>query len=307
MHEKISAIICTHNGQKTLRTAIQSLINQTLPKSNYQILVVDNASTDNTREIVRGFNNEINLCYICEPKLGLSNARNAGWTKASGEYVAYLDDDAIACPQWLERILEAFRVVPQAGAVGGKVDPIWEMEPPAWVNDIMKRFLTVLDWSETPIVLNNSQYLVGANISFPRKTLEKFSGFPTDLGRKGKNLISNEEIELINSIKKNGQVVYYHPEIAVQHFVPSSRLNPSWFRKRWFTQGISDAIIYRRAEMPSIRKKFMYAIRIIKEIIKQPQDLVFASFPHVFPSTNENYHESITRLGFLYGLFKTSD
>jgi glucosyl-dolichyl phosphate glucuronosyltransferase len=305
--KKISAIICTHNGHKTLKTAIQSLINQTLPKTDYEILVVDNASTDKTIEIVREFESEKNLKYIFEPCLGLSYARNTGCSKAVGEYIAYLDDDAIACPEWLQRILDAFRTVPQAGAVGGKVDPIWEMKPPPWVDDLMKRFLSLLDWSDTPTILNDAQYLVGANISFPKDMLEKFSGFPTELGRKGKSLISNEEIELIKKIKNDGFVIFYDPEITVKHLIPSSRLSPIWFRKRFFTQGISDAILYMRIEKPSTLKKIKYSVRILIDILSKPRALLFASFPSLFPTSFAGCHQSIIMMGLLYGLFRTGN
>lgn len=303
----ISAIICTHNGQKTINTAIQSLISQTLPKTDYEILVVDNVSNDNTRDIVKSYDGRKILRYLSEPTLGLSNARNKGWKEAASNYIAYLDDDAIACPEWLERILEAFRTVRQAGAVGGKVELIWEVDPPPWVNEIMMRFLSVLDWSTTPIILDDSQYLVGTNIAFPRALLEQFSGFSIDLGRKGTSLISNEETELIAMMKKGGHIVYYDPQILVRHFTPSSRLKPSWFIRRWFTQGISDAIVYKRTEKPSASEKLIYVKAKIKEIVKRPQDLVLASFPHLFTSRNLNCHEAIVNLGFLYGLLRTGD
>jgi glycosyltransferase involved in cell wall biosynthesis len=301
---KITSIICTHNGQKVLDKALQSLTTQTLAKKDYEILVIDNASTDNTREIVSRFQDQPNLGYIYESKLGLSHARNTGWQKAKGDVIAYLDDDAIACSEWLELIVETFHSVPNAGAVGGRVEPIWEEPPPAWINDFMQRFLSVLDWSDTPIALDDNKYLVGANISFPRIILEKYSGFPTNLGRKGKNLISNEEIELINKIKGDGQSVFYHPEISVKHLVPAARMNPSWFRRRWFTQGVSDAILYCRANSPSKHEKRAYAIKLLKMIIKKPQHLFFAIFPSLFSDSVEESHKSLVRLGFIYGLFK---
>lgn len=301
---KISAIVCTHNGQKVLMKAVQSLVDQTLAKQEYEILIVDNASTDGTREIIRQFEQEPNLKYIFEANLGLSHARNTGWQKAQGEFVAYLDDDAVACPEWLERIVDAFKCEPNVGAVGGKVDPIWEVNPPSWINDFMQRFLSVLNWSETPIFLDDSKYLVGANISFPKIVLEKFSGFPINLGRKGKSLISNEEIDLIKKIKGDGQKIFYHPQISVRHLIPAARLNSAWFRRRWFTQGISDAILYLMANSLSTQEKVNCAFKLLKVIIKKPQNLVYAVFPSVFPDSAEKAHISLVKLGFLFGLFK---
>ena len=133
MSIRISAIICTLNRAAYLEKAIQSLADQTLPEEQFEIIVVDNGSTDNTKTMVEGFKHLENLRYIYEPIMGLSQARNTGWQNAQGDYVAYLDDDAIACPEWLERIVQAFDTVePRPGSVGGKVIPVWEAERPAW-------------------------------------------------------------------------------------------------------------------------------------------------------------------------------
>lgn len=108
--------ICTHNGAKVLQNAIQSLVQQTLSKKDYEILVVDN-----TREIVKQFETGENLRYIFEPNLGLSNARNTGWQNAGGEFVAYLDDDAIACTEW-----------PIAEYTGQKSEDYFEIAKERW-------------------------------------------------------------------------------------------------------------------------------------------------------------------------------
>src|SRR3989337_3554689 len=104
----ISAIICTHNRVEYLTKAIQSLVDQNIPKSKYEIIVVDNCSTDSTREVVEKFSSKSNIRYIYEPTLGANKARNTGWRNARGKYIAYLDDDAIASPVWLCRILQGF-------------------------------------------------------------------------------------------------------------------------------------------------------------------------------------------------------
>ncbi|MEE8471432.1 MAG: glycosyltransferase family A protein [Dehalococcoidia bacterium] len=104
MSIRVSAIICTHNRSDYLRQAIQSLADQTLPTEQYEVIVVDNGSTDNTRAVVEGFDHIANLRYVYEPILGLSQARNTGWQNARGEYIAFMDDDAIGYPtSWKSR------------------------------------------------------------------------------------------------------------------------------------------------------------------------------------------------------------
>jgi glycosyltransferase involved in cell wall biosynthesis len=299
---KISAIVCTYNGQKVLKTAIQSLVDQTLAKKDYEILVVDNASTDNTRMVVRQFETEENLRYIFEPNLGLSNARNTGWQKAHGKFIAYLDDDAIACPEWLERIIDAFRTVPEAGAIGGRVDPIWEEPRPDWLSERMMVALSVINWSDVPIFLGQGQCLVGANIAFPRKLLEQVGGFSSELGRKGNNLLSNEENLLVSKIKEQGVKVFYHPQIIVDHLIPASRLRKNWFKKRYFWQGVSDAILNYREKTITRKDKFLVIKSQCLPFIIRPKSI----FNLLIPSNDKNTWDEkkflYQKLGYMKGI-----
>ena len=197
----ISAVICTHNREKYIEKSLTSLIGQTLEKERYEIIVVDNASTDKTRDIVEKYTKQqANIKYIYEPVLGHSQSRNTGWQNAVGKYVAYLDDDAVADPDWLKNILNVYQEIkPEPGIVGGKIDPIWESDPPAWLSDQMTRILTVIDWSNEPVVLNNSHmWLAGANIAYQKSLFEKYGGFDVKLGRKGQNLLCTE-LQTFNS------------------------------------------------------------------------------------------------------------
>ena len=241
----ISAIICTHNRAKYLPDSIRSLAGQSLQKESYEIIIVDNASADRTREVVcDDFADIENLVYIFEPQLGLSKARNTGWLSAQGQYVAYLDDDAVCRPDWLERIVTAFQSFPEVGVVGGRVRPKWEVTPPAWLDEEMAKYVSAIDWSEEPVLLSDSQYLVGANIAYRSDFYARLGGFCLELGRKGKNLVSSEETDFTNKIKNLGYSIYYDPDIEVEHFIPRERLSVRYFIRRAYSQGVSDAIIY---------------------------------------------------------------
>ncbi len=194
MNIKISAIICTYNRASYLLEALSSLANQMIPLEEYEVIVVDNGSTDNTKQAISGFSMQPNIRYIYEFELGLSQARNTGWQNAKGEYIAYLDDDAIADQAWLAKIVEVFEIVkPQPGCIGGKVYPIWEAPRPYWLSDHLASWLAILDYSDTFTTLDDPSCLVGANIAYPRHLLETLGGFKISLGRKGNNLLSNEE------------------------------------------------------------------------------------------------------------------
>lgn len=306
MNVQISAIICTLNRADYLRKAIQSLVEQTLNKDLFEIIVVDNNSTDNTQEVVKKeFGTVTNLHYLFEPILGLSQARNTGWKNAKGKYIAYLDDDAIANPSWLEQIIQAFETIePQPGCVGGKVEAIWEAPRPDWLSDELLPFLTVLDWTESPTTLDRKQFIAGANMAFPRHLLSALSGFNTDLGRKGKKLLSNEELLLRNQIHDKGYSVYYDPAIAVKHHVAASRLEKNWFLKRNYWQGISEASILLYQQSPSITKLGKLGILTIQKLIVPPNRLFY-----LLSSTCDSiqFREKcflIKQMGFLVGLFR---
>lgn len=298
---KISAIVCTHNREKVLEKALQSLIRQTLSQTDYEILIIDNGSTDGTRELVRRFAATTNLRYIFEPQLGVSKARNTGWKKAQGKFIAFLDDDAVACPKWLERILNAFRTVPDAGVIGGRVNPIWGAPRPSWLSDTMLVALSVINWSETPKFLNE-QGLVGANMSFPKRLLEEVGGFTSQLGRKGDSLLSNAESHLILKIKAKGFKEYYHPEILVEHLIPAGRLKKDWFKKRYYWQGISDARLnYLSKNITGFKKISLIAGHCLR-FIKYPELILYL----LVPSNNRNAWDAKIRayhkLGYMKGI-----
>jgi glucosyl-dolichyl phosphate glucuronosyltransferase len=103
----ISVVICTRNRARLLNRALISLVEQAFPRRDYEILVVDNQSTDRTYEIVKQFQ-EKGVRYLREDRIGSSVARNTGWSNAAGRYIAFFDDDGIASPEWLAAIREGF-------------------------------------------------------------------------------------------------------------------------------------------------------------------------------------------------------
>lgn len=249
MPRKISVIICTRNRAACLRKALDSLADQNFPVDQFETLVIDNDSCDNTKNTVADFQKRhpaMAVHYIHEPVLGLSKARNTGLKEALGDYVAYLDDDAIALHGWLSAIIEAFTTpAPAPGCVGGKVEPIWEKPQPPWLGGELLDFLTILDLSPDPMRLRPDQWIAGANMAFDRRLLLATGGFPEYLGRCGSNLLSNEEILVRLAIEEKGAWCRYFPAMHVRHLVPADRLNKRWFLRRSFWQGISNELMQK--------------------------------------------------------------
>ncbi len=238
---RISAIICTHNRDEYLGAAIDTLLDQDF--DNYEVIVVDNASTDQTRAVVEARLSHPRLQYIYEATLGLSAARNAGAQAAQGEILAYLDDDAEASRGWLTALLEIYDQNPKVAIAGGRVTLIWPENhtQPAWLSVNMTGNLGAYDLgNEITYITQPGLTPRGLNYSIKADFLEEIGGFDTKLGRVGKNLLSNEELYMTEKALKLDYQVAYLPHALVAHNVAPGRLAPTWFMRRSWWQGISE-------------------------------------------------------------------
>ncbi|MDY6783744.1 MAG: glycosyltransferase family A protein [Cyanobacteriota bacterium] len=238
---QIAAIICTHNRDKYLGAAIDSLLAQDC--DDFEILVVDNASSDSTRAVVEERLSHPRLKYIYESTLGLSVARNRGAKETTAPILAYLDDDAVASPQWLTALLAAYRHNEKLAIAGGKVTLIWpeDITPPNWISDELAGNLGLYDLGKTVVYIDKPGLTPrGLNYSIRRPFLEEIGGFDPNLGRKGKNLLSNEEVYMTELALKRGYQVAYLPDALVAHNVAPERTKAGWFLQRSWWQGISE-------------------------------------------------------------------
>ncbi|NJP06008.1 MAG: glycosyltransferase family 2 protein [Chloroflexaceae bacterium] len=302
MSTRISAIICTQNRADYLQKALQSLVDQTLDQEQYEIIVVDNASKDHTRQVVESFATEPHVQYIYEPVLGLSRARNTGAHHARGTYIAYLDDDAIAVPGWLVNIVDMFETFqPTPGGVGGKSIPIWEAPPPPWLSDHFYGPLALIDWSDTPTLINDEQWLAGCNIAFRKDLLDQIGGFREDLGRKGTSLQSGEEYDVQVRIAALGYPMAYHPAIEVSHHVAARRLEKRYFRRHRYWLGFTEAtMIENRQHLSAVGRLWLSTKRI---------GWLFARFPLmvITPDPAGRFRrqcQGFETVGYLSGLWK---
>ncbi len=240
----ISVAICTYNRVDRLVLALEALTLQSLSCESFEVLVVDNRSTDTTKEACINYQTKLpNLRYIYESVQGLSKARNTALQQAQGEYIAYLDDDAIPAPGWIESILTTFQTVqPQPVCVGGPIYPLWEIPKPDWLHPYLENLYTVMNCGDEPQWFRPQRFPYGANIAYKRAVLEKVGGFNEDLGRRGNLLLSNEERLLNLLLEKQGGQFYYQPQAPVQHWVPKERIQPAWLVSRSYWQGRSEAI-----------------------------------------------------------------
>lgn len=244
---EITLCICTYDRYDLLPKAIESAAKQSLPQQQFDILVVDN-SPDHERARAFGekFSAIPNLKYEVEETPGLSNARNRGARLSRAPIIAFMDDDAIASPNWAAEILRGFNSFgPSAMIVGGRVDPIWSAPRPDWVHDSMLGNLSIVDWGGDLRSAAAEEWFAGTNISFRIEAILDNGGFSRNLGRigSGSSLLSNEEIQLIARVREAGGTLVYAPDASVSHLVDARRLTHAWFRKRFAWQALSDFML----------------------------------------------------------------
>jgi glucosyl-dolichyl phosphate glucuronosyltransferase len=275
MTPTVSAIICTRNRVADLSDAIESITRQEVEPGFLEIIVVDNASSDSTREYVSTLSSRnTTITYLFEPVLGLSRARNAGVQTAKGQYLAFLDDDAVAEAGWLTQIPIAFQAGgPKLGCLAGKVNAIWSARQPPWLHDALLGYIGVVNYASEPIWLERNQVAFGCNAAYAREALLQVGGFSQTLGRKGTSLLSNEEILLQRHLERLGYRTYYDPLMAVGHKVSSERLSKSWFRRRAYWQGVSDALLEKELEALTTRSSVRKKLERLASIARRPREL----------------------------------
>ncbi|MBD0267798.1 MAG: glycosyltransferase family 2 protein [Cyanobacteria bacterium Co-bin8] len=273
----ISVIICTHNRAAYLGAAIDSLLAQDFEP--FEILVIDNASTDATRQVVEQRLDHARLRYLYEPVLGLSVARNRGAVAAQGRLLAYLDDDAEASVGWLSALNQAFAADAEVAIAGGKVTLLWPPNtlPPRWLSPALAGNLGAYDLGELPQLITQPGLTPrGLNYAIRQAFLQQIGGFDPQLGRVGKNLLSNEELHMTQQALKRGFKVLYLPEALVAHQVAPERLNPRWFLRRSWWQGISEA--YRESldgalTLGKVRSRSVCLLRGLYKAVRYWRDL----------------------------------
>lgn len=245
----LSVAICTYNRAELLPRALDSVAKQTLGEE-LEILIVDNGSTDNTREVVFASQaKDIRIRYVVEPQAGIAHARNRALHEARGEYLAFIDDDAWADANWLQNLLapiNSIRPIPKC--IVGPVSLIWEGERPGWFPERFETLLCRYDMGNTPKFLDRDNYLLTTNSLFHRATLLELGGMRIDLGHQRNAMLGGEDNEIFRRLVTNGQGVYYQPTARVFHPVPKERQTRRFLLRRLFWDGASQPLVEHRPE-----------------------------------------------------------
>jgi glycosyltransferase involved in cell wall biosynthesis len=234
----VSVAICTHNGAPRLPQALLHLAAQVVPESvPWEVLVVDNASTDDTAEVARRSwpsGAPAPMRIVPEPALGLGNARRRGLAEAMYELVSFVDDDNWVTPSWVAAAYGIMAHRSDVGACGGRTIAISERPFPTWFTSFQWAYAVGQQAESEGDVTESRGYLWGAGLTVRRSAWVQLTeaGFrPLCVGRRGKSLAAGEDLELCFALRLGGWRLWYSNELLLQHHIPESRLTTSYLRR----------------------------------------------------------------------------
>ena len=232
----VSVVVATYNRCDVVRGAVESLMNQDSRGTTYEVIVVDNNSTDATRRMLEELCGKYdNLFYHFEPQQGVSYARNRGIAAARAPILAFTDDDIKPAPDWVATISEGFKRFPEADCIGGKVLPQTATDFPVWLTSKHWTPLALLDMGDEPIVLDvlNGPGLVAANLAVRAAVFKDVGLFQPELQRVKSFIGSLEDHEFEMRLGAAKKRLMYLPELIVYAQVLDERLSKAYHR-RWY-------------------------------------------------------------------------
>lgn len=251
MPPEVTFIICTYNRAQYLDDTLGSLL-QHLPESEFELLVVDNNSDDQTPTVVEKYQNSVNkdgkpIRYIKETKQGLSHARNRGIKESRAPYIVFFDDDIRATKSLMTSWITFFKEHSDVVAAGGKIHVQFDAPRPAWMSHFLLPLLGYHDLGSSAKEYPKNKYPFGGNMGFKKSIFDEVGHFDTDLGRKGESLNAGEEKELFRRIREKYNDIYYIPDAFLYHRVGKKRLTKKYIQKQALGLGESMRLRMKQA------------------------------------------------------------
>jgi glycosyltransferase involved in cell wall biosynthesis len=301
----ITAVISTFNRDRLLSAALESALNQKYTGGRYEVIVVDNNSTDHTRETVESFisKGHRNLKYVFEPRQGVSYARNTGVACAVAPLIAFADDDVEVDSDWLGVIIKKFLEHPEIVCVGGRVLPRWKDKPPRWLTSDHWSPLALQDYGENELFINsnNPLCLVTANVAFRRHVFSEIGLFEPSLQRVKDGLGSTEDAELLQRLWAAGGECLYAPEMIVISEVSAERTTRQYHR-RWHTGHGHFYAMMRSEDMEQCSNKLF---DVPSHLFRQAALDALSWFKNMLLWRHDRAFFQELRLRFFLGFFRT--
>ncbi len=249
----VTVAICTWNRCGLLRSTLARLTEIVVPRGlEWELIVVDNNSTDDTAAVIESFANRLPLRRVLEEQMGLSNARNAAVQASRGQYILWTDDDVLVDHHWLEAMCEAFERHPDAAFFGGPIEPLFEGQPPRWLADdwrLVADAYALRDFGSQELPLTTDRLPFGANYAV-RTAEQRAHSYNPMLGRRGAQMTAGEETEVLLALLAEGCTGWWTPAASVKHFIPTQRQTEEYLRS--FHEGIGRYLGERDARQGAV-------------------------------------------------------
>ncbi|GHU99792.1 hypothetical protein FACS1894159_04390 [Bacteroidia bacterium] len=271
---RVSFIIATFNRAGGIVATLTSLLEQSLGREMFEVVVADNNSTDDTAARVRDFaagNPSMQIVYTFEPRQGLSYARNAAIAHSRGELLVVVDDDELIDPALAQVYLDFFDARPEAAAAGGVVVPRYGVERPRWFSPWIEELISGSFYLGDKVRrFGRGRYPRGGNFCIRRSMIDRYGLFNTDLGRQGGKALSGEEKDLLGRLTEGGERLYYLPGAIIEHLIPDAKVTDEYFRRVSRMLGVSERI--RTLSL----SRWRYLGRLALEVVKWGGAAVYA-------------------------------
>jgi len=278
----LSIVICTYNRAQMLDDVLKSFSAlKPVPDMTFELIVVDNNSSDNTRGIVERWQsrNEFPLRYLLEKRQGISYARNLAISEGKGNWLWFLDDDVYLDENWLQGVTDVIWNYPEAMAIAGKIVLEFERPEPEWLPDIAYNYFGLTRFGDSPRWLKHDEYPIGANVAIRKVVFECVGLFNSKLGRVGNSLISWDETEFFMRLYRSSGQIVYTPHVIVRHRITKQQLSKTWLIRRMFSDGVSQVIAENENSTRNRKQLFSCVMDRLRFIFKEFYKSQF-SFPH---------------------------
>jgi glycosyltransferase involved in cell wall biosynthesis len=276
----LTILMATHNGARTLPSVLEGYCRLAPPSGGWKLIIIDNGSTDSTKQVIETFVKRLPLTYLSEPKRGKNIALNTGLRQAEGDLFVFTDDDAVPHSDWLEQLRSAADSQPSFSMFAGTILPKWEANPEPWIVDWVPYdivfALTHSSWEEGPIT---PRLVFGPNSAYRSEIFKSYSFNPA-IGPSGSNYAMGSEYEFNVRLQKAGFTAWHCKQAVVEHIIRKSQMNKTWVLGRAFRSGRG---FYRVDTHPDIKdtltsSKLIFGVPryLIREIATQALSVVKA-------------------------------
>ena len=296
-----SFVICTYNRAESLYRTLQSLCLQNYTVNEYEIVVIDNNSTDETSEkcnVIKTENADKNISVHLEENQGVSYARNRGVTEANGKFIIFIDDDETINEDYLSILNSYIKQYPFAELAATAVIPIYEGGEPKWMSPFTQRLIGgTFETNTTDVKILKKTYPGTGHTIIKKSLFDKFGMYNTDLGRKAKGLLGAEDKDMAMRLMTNKVVCYFFPNIPVYHHIPTYKLSRGFFNELTYSLGISERIRTKNISEATYRS------RLFSECIKWCASTILFFFYLITFRVSKGWKIVVFRFNVTRGLF----